>query len=183
MPIPERIIGLDPGLGTTGWGLIETDGHRLRYLDAGYIAPPKTLGLPERLAFLHKTLCDLLETHRPHRAAVEMVFINVNAKSSLTLCHARGVILMTPAAFGIPVLEYPANTIKKCVVGVGHADKVQVQAMIRHLLPTAPLFDKHDTADALAVAICGSLTPPQASVAKKQQVFKKSNLKEQATLF
>jgi crossover junction endodeoxyribonuclease RuvC len=181
MPIPERIIGLDPGLGTTGWGLIETDGHRLRYLDAGYIAPPKTLGLPERLAFLHKALCDLLETHRPHRAAVEMVFIN--AKSSLTLCHARGVILMTPAAFGIPVLEYPANTIKKCVVGVGHADKVQVQAMIRHLLPTAPLFDKHDTADALAVAICGSLTPPQESVAKKQQAFKKSSLKEQETLF
>ena len=67
MPIPERIIGLDPGLGTTGWGLIETDGHRLRYLDAGYIAPPKTLGLPERLAFLHNALCHLLETHRPHR--------------------------------------------------------------------------------------------------------------------
>ncbi|MFM7622222.1 MAG: crossover junction endodeoxyribonuclease RuvC [Alphaproteobacteria bacterium] len=161
MPPPERIIGLDPGLSTTGWGLIETEGQRLRYLDAGHIAPPKALDLPERLAFLHKALCGLLETHRPHRAAVEMVFINGNAKSSLTLCHARGVVLMTPAAFGIPVLEYPANTIKKCVVGVGHADKVQVQAMIRHLLPTAPLFAKHDTADALAVAICGSLTPPQ----------------------
>ena len=167
MTMPERIIGLDPGLGTTGWGVIETVGQRLRYIDAGYITPPKTLGLPERLAFLHKTLCTLLETHRPDRAAVEMVFINVNAKSSLTLCHARGVVLMTPAAFGIPVWEYPANTIKKCVVGVGHADKIQVQAMIRHLLPTAPLFDKHDTADALAVAVCGSLAPPQPLCGKK----------------
>jgi crossover junction endodeoxyribonuclease RuvC len=159
MPPSQRIIGLDPGLGTTGWGVIEVDGQRLKYLDAGHISPPKSLNLPEKLAFLHKSLCHLLEAHRPDRAAVEMVFINVNAKSSLTLCHARGVVLMTPAAFGIPVLEYPANTIKKCVVGVGHADKIQVQAMIRHLLPTAPTFAKHDTADALAVAICGSLAP------------------------
>ena len=164
MPPSQRIIGLDPGLGTTGWGVIETDGQRLRYVDAGHIAPPKALGLPERLAFLYQALCALLETHQPHRAAVEMVFINGNAKSSLTLCHARGVILMTPAAFGIPVWEYPANTVKKCVVGVGHADKVQVQAMIRHLLPSAPVFAKHDTADALAVAICGSLAAPKNAV-------------------
>lgn len=164
MPPSQRIIGLDPGLGTTGWGVIETDGQRLRYVDAGHIAPPKALGLPERLAFLHQALSALLETHQPHRAAVEMVFINGNAKSSLTLCHARGVILMTPAAFGIPVWEYPANTVKKCVVGVGHADKVQVQAMIRHLLPSAPVFAKHDTADALAVAICGSLAAPKNAV-------------------
>ena len=153
-----RIIGLDPGLTTTGWGIVDSDGYHLQYVAAGHVSPPKSLGLPQRLAVLHQQLMGILNEYSPQKAAVEMVFLNVNAKSSLTLCHARGVILMTPAIFGIPVLEYPANTIKKSVVGVGHADKKQVQAMIGHLLPAAPIFAKHDVADALATAICGAVS-------------------------
>lgn len=150
---PCRILGLDPGLRFTGWGLIESIDNRLRFLDAGRIAVPNTLEMAQRLAFLHRELETLLTSLRPDTAAVEETFSNTNAKSTLKLGMARGVVLMAPALFNIPVGEYAANTIKKTVVGAGHADKTQIQHMVKMLLPQAQ-FDSPDAADALAIAIC-----------------------------
>lgn len=148
-----RILGLDPGLRFTGWGFIESIDNRLRFLDAGRIAIPENMALAERLAFLHNELQTLLNALQPDEAAVEETFSNVNAKSTLKLGMARGVVLLAPALLNIRVGEYAANTIKKTVVGAGHADKTQVQHMVKMLLPQAR-FDSPDAADALAIAIC-----------------------------
>lgn len=150
---PRRILGLDPGLRFTGWGLIESIDNRLRFLGAGRISVPETLDMAQRLAFLHRELESLLASLQPDEAAVEETFSNVNAKSTLKLGMARGVVLMAPALLNIPVGEYAANTIKKTVVGAGHADKNQIQHMVKMLLPQAQ-FDSPDAADALAIAIC-----------------------------
>jgi crossover junction endodeoxyribonuclease RuvC len=148
-----RIIGIDPGLRRCGWGVIESEGNRLRYVACGTIMPRVDRSLAERLAELHDGLRALIDAHRPDEAAVEETFVNAGARSALQLGQARGVALMTPAAMGLPVGEYAANLVKKSVVGSGHAEKLQIQLMVRTLLPTAD-FKGADAADALAIAIC-----------------------------
>jgi crossover junction endodeoxyribonuclease RuvC len=148
-----RIIGIDPGLRRCGWGIIESEGSRLRYVACGTITPAATGALADRLAELHAGLRGLIELHRPDEAAVEETFVNAGARSALQLGQARGVALMTPASMGLLVGEYAANLVKKSVVGTGHAEKSQVQLMVKTLLPAAD-FKGADAADALAIAIC-----------------------------
>jgi len=148
-----RVIGLDPGLRHTGWGVIDVDGTRLSHVANGVVSPDATLPIAERLAFLHKALLDLIEDWSPTTAAVEETFVNKNPESTLKLGLARGAVLLAPALLGLEVAEYAPKTVKKSVVGVGAADKDQVQAMVRRLLPKAT-FKSADAADALAVAIC-----------------------------
>ena len=148
-----RIIGIDPGLRRCGWGIIESEGNRLRYVASGTITPVVDRSLAERLAELHAGLRALIELHRPDEAAVEETFVNAGPRSALQLGQARGVVLMTPATMGLPVGEYAANLVKKSVVGTGHAEKAQIQMMVKTLLPTAD-FKGADAADALAIAIC-----------------------------
>jgi crossover junction endodeoxyribonuclease RuvC len=148
-----RLLGLDPGLRHTGWGIIDVEGSHLRYVADGAIHPKADLGLPERLVHLHHALAKVISDHRPAEAAVEETFVSQNAASTLKLGMARGVVVLVPALASLPVSEYPANLIKKSVVGVGHATKDQVQMMVRRLLPGCRL-DSEDSADALAVAIC-----------------------------
>jgi crossover junction endodeoxyribonuclease RuvC len=148
-----RIIGIDPGLRRCGWGIIESEGNRLRYVACGTLTPAIGDSLADRLVELHLGLRALIELHRPDEAAVEETFVNAGARSALQLGQARGVVLMTPASMGLPVGEYAANLVKKSVVGTGHAEKSQVQLMVKTLLPAAD-FRGADAADALAIAIC-----------------------------
>ena len=148
-----RIIGLDPGLQHTGWGIIDQDGSRLSFVAAGRISSVASRPLSERLVEIHAGLNVVLDEHQPDTAAVEETFVNKNPTSTLKLGLARGVVLLVPARAGLPVAEYGANHVKKSIVGAGHADKTQVQMMVRTLLPGAA-FRTPDAADALAVAIC-----------------------------
>ena len=148
-----RIIGIDPGLRRCGWGVIEAEGNRLRYVACGVLTPKVDAELAVRLAELNAGLAALLDRFVPHEAAVEETFVNQGARSALILGQARGVALMTPAARGLPVAEYAANLVKKSVVGTGHAEKAQVGLMVKTLLPAAD-FKGADAADALAIAIC-----------------------------
>jgi crossover junction endodeoxyribonuclease RuvC len=148
-----RILGVDPGLRATGWGVIEAAGSRLIFIACGSIETDAATALAERLAAIHRLLTGLVERERPHEAAVEETFINRDPQSALKLGQARGVALATLALTGLPVAEYAANLIKKTVVGVGHAEKRQVAMMVRMLLP-ASTASTSDAADALAVAIC-----------------------------
>jgi crossover junction endodeoxyribonuclease RuvC len=148
-----RLLGIDPGLRFTGWGVVEAAGNRLRHIDDGVIATDGTAGVPERLRALHDALAALLREHRPDEAAVEETYVNRNGTATLKLGYARGVALLAPALLGIPVTEYAALAVKRAVVGTGAAEKTQVQAMVRRLLPGARLR-RADAADALAVAIC-----------------------------
>jgi crossover junction endodeoxyribonuclease RuvC len=148
-----RIIGIDPGLRRCGWGIIESSGNRLSFIACGTITPPVEGPLATRLVELHHGISAVIEEHAPDEAAVEETFVSAGARSALQLGQARGVVLMTPALRGLPVGEYAANLIKKSVVGTGHAEKAQVQMMIKILLPTAT-FKGADAADALAIAIC-----------------------------
>ncbi len=147
-----KILGLDPGLGTTGWGLIAADGNRLSHLANGEFRTSPASPLPARLAQIADQLEALLAEHRPDGAAVEEVFVNKNPQSTLKLGQARGVALMLAARSGLDVGEYAARLVKKAVVGNGNAEKVQVHAMIARLLPGAKIAGP-DAADALAVAI------------------------------
>jgi crossover junction endodeoxyribonuclease RuvC len=152
-----RIIGLDPGLQHTGWGIIDQDGSRLSFVAAGRISSIASRALAERLVAIHHGLTAVIELHQPEAAAVEETFVNKNPTSTLKLGLARGVALLTPALHRLEVFEYPANLIKKSVVGAGHAGKEQVQMMVRVLLPASALgagVGSPDAADALAVAIC-----------------------------
>ncbi|MBT2242578.1 crossover junction endodeoxyribonuclease RuvC [Sphingobium sp. BHU LFT2] len=146
------ILGLDPGLGTTGWGLIAADGNRLTHVGNGQIKTDSAMSLATRLMALDLALTDLILEHRPDGAAVEEVFVNVNPQSTLKLGQARGVILLNAARSGMEVGEYAARLVKKSVVGVGNASKEQVHAMVQRLLPGAKIVGS-DAADALAVAI------------------------------
>ena len=146
------ILGLDPGLGTTGWGLIAADGNRLSHIANGQIKTDAALSLPARLLSLDAALTDLILAHKPDSAAVEEVFVNANPQSTLKWGQARGVVLLNAARSGIEVGEYAARLVKKSVVGVGNASKEQVHAMILRLLPGAKIAGA-DAADALAVAI------------------------------
>jgi crossover junction endodeoxyribonuclease RuvC len=147
------VLGLDPGLRHTGWGVIDVAGNRLRHVADGVVHAPTDLPLAERLVALFRALTAVLERFGPDEAAVEESFVNKNPASTLKLGVARGVVLLAPAERGLPVAEYSANLIKKSVVGAGHADKEQVQVMVRHLLPGCAI-EQPDAADALAVAIC-----------------------------
>jgi crossover junction endodeoxyribonuclease RuvC len=148
-----RIIGIDPGLRRCGWGIIDSEGNRLGFVAAGTITPPADQPLPLRLRHLFEGLSALIGRYEPHEAAVEETFVSAGARSALLLGQARGVALMTPAALGLAVGEYAANLVKKSIVGAGHAEKGQIQMMVRILLPAAD-FKGADAADALAIAIC-----------------------------
>ena len=147
-----KILGLDPGLGTTGWGLIQAEGNRLAHLANGQIKTDASAPLAQRLSVLAEQLEALIAQHRPDAAAVEEVFVNANPQSTLKLGQARGVVIMTGARAGLDVGEYAARLVKKAVVGVGNAEKAQVHAMVARLLPGAKIAGP-DAADALAVAI------------------------------
>ena len=147
-----RILGLDPGLRKTGWGMIAVDGNRLVHIAHGVIAPGETLPFSERLLFLFEGVCRIIELHAPHEAAIEETFMTANGSSTLKLGHARAAAMIAPARAGLLVAEYAAKVVKKAVVGTGGADKDQVAFMIARLLPTAG-SPTADAADALAVAI------------------------------
>jgi crossover junction endodeoxyribonuclease RuvC len=148
-----RVIGLDPGLRHTGWGVIDVAGNRLAHVADGVVHAAVDQPLAMRLVSLYRQLNEVLERYRPDEAAVEETFVNRNPASTLKLGLARGVVLLAPAERGLAVAEYSANLVKKSVVGAGHADKAQVQMMVRHLLPGC-VGGAADAADALAVAIC-----------------------------
>jgi crossover junction endodeoxyribonuclease RuvC len=148
-----RVLGLDPGLRHTGWGVIDIDGNRLVHVADGVAHAATGQPLAMRLVALFRQIGEVLERFRPDEAAVEESFVNRNAASTLKLGVARGVVLLAPAERGLPVAEYSANLIKKAVVGAGHAEKTQVQMMVRRLLPGFAI-GAADAADALAVAIC-----------------------------
>ena len=148
-----RIIGIDPGLRRTGWGVIESDGVRLSYVASGLVTSTDKEELSYRLRELFEGISSVLASYEPREAAVEETFVNENPRATLKLGQARGMALLAPALKGLRVAEYPPNLIKKSVVGAGHAEKHQIQAMIGFLLPKAK-FDSADEADALAIAIC-----------------------------
>lgn len=147
------ILGLDPGLGTTGWGVISSEGNRLSHIANGQIKTDAKMSLASRLLKIDLELTDLMLEYRPDACAVEEVFVNSNPQSTLKLGQARGVVLLGASRSGLEIGEYAARAVKKSVVGVGNADKTQVQAMIKILLPGVKLAGA-DAADALAVAIC-----------------------------
>lgn len=150
------ILGIDPGLQKTGYGVIQKRQNHLTPIKAGVIKPDVSLPLSERLGYLHQELLDVIKTYTPSEVAIEEVFVNKNPLSTLKLGMARGVLLMTPSLQGIPVYEYSANLVKKSVVGSGHANKDQIMMMIKTLLPTLQNKLTTDSADALAIAICHS---------------------------
>lgn len=147
-----RILGLDPSLSSTGWGIIEAENNRIRYVADGFIPTDTKMSLEERLVIIHKALSEVIEFYKPDEAAIEKVFLNSNAVSTIKLGMARGVVIMSPALYNIPVTEYEANKVKKAVVGVGHADKNQVERMVSVLLPGCKPKN-NDASDALAIAI------------------------------
>ena len=148
-----RIIGIDPGLRRTGWGVIESDGVRLIYVASGHVGSDPADELSWRLRTLFEGLSSVLTAWSPREASVEETFVNENPRATLKLGQARGMALLAPALKGLKVAEYPPNLIKKTVVGSGHADKKQIQMMVGMLLPKAK-FESADEADALAIAIC-----------------------------
>lgn len=147
-----RILGLDPGLRRTGWGVVAVDGARLSWVAHGVVAPSDKLPLAERLLALLDGVGEVIAAHAPHEAAVEEVFMTANGASTLKLGHARAASLIAPARAGLSVAEYAARKVKQCVVGTGGADKAQVAFMVARLLP-ASCGPTADAADALAVAI------------------------------
>lgn len=150
---PVRLIGLDPGLVRTGWGVVESADSRLAFVACGTVSTSPDAAVAERLARLYDSLARVIETWRPESAAVEETFVNRNPHSALRLGLARGAALLAPARAGLPVAEYHNRTIKKAVAGTGRADKTQMTFMVRRLLPGCRP-DSADAADALAAAIC-----------------------------
>ena len=146
------IIGLDPGLGTTGWGVIAKSGNRISHVANGQVRTDPAAALAERLVTLDRELADVIARHAPDAGAVEEVFVNANPQSTLKLGQARGVCLLVLARAGLPVSEYATRLVKKALVGTGAAEKAQVQAMLKVLLPGVKLAGA-DAADALAVAV------------------------------
>ena len=149
---PVRILGIDPGLRRTGWGVVEIEGNRLVFVGCGSVEPPEGLPLASRLLAIHEGLATVLGDFKPAEAAVEQTFVNKDGVATLKLGQARGVAMLTPAMFGISVAEYAPNQVKKTVVGAGHADKNQILVMLKILLPKAEPKSP-DAADALAIAI------------------------------
>ncbi|MEN3791129.1 crossover junction endodeoxyribonuclease RuvC [Fulvimarina sp. MAC3] len=151
--IPIRIIGIDPGLRRTGWGIVETQGNSLRFVASGTVTSDAKCDLASRLKQLHDGLSEIVHAYRPDEAAVEQTFVNKDAVATLKLGQARGIALLVPSLAGIPVAEYAPNAVKKAVIGVGHGDKKQIHMMVNVLMPKAT-FDTDDAADAIAIAIC-----------------------------
>lgn len=152
-PTPAtRILGLDPGLRRTGWGVIVLEGNRLKFVACGAVTTKSEWALAERLVQLHDGLRDVIAAHRPDVAAVEHTFVNKDPVATLKLGQARAIALLVPAQAGLEVAEYAPNQVKKSVVGVGHAEKDQVHAMVKVLLPQSTA-ETADAADALAIAI------------------------------
>jgi crossover junction endodeoxyribonuclease RuvC len=149
---PVRILGIDPGLRRTGWGVIETEGNRLIFIGCGSVEPSDGLPLASRLLAIHQGLARVLADFMPTEAAVEQTFVNKDGAATLKLGQARGVAMLAPAMAGITVAEYAPNQVKKTVVGAGHADKNQILMMLKILLPKADP-QSADAADALAVAV------------------------------
>ena len=150
---PIRILGIDPGLRRTGWGLIEADGNRLIHIACGSLETNERAELGTRLLAIHDGLVAVIEQYQPHEAAVEATFVNANAAATLKLGQARGIAMLVPAKAGLTVAEYAPNVIKKTVIGAGHGEKMQIRMMVGVLLPRAdPKSD--DAADALAIAVC-----------------------------
>lgn len=147
-----RILGIDPGLRRTGWGVVESDGNRLIFVGCGSVEPPDGLPLAGRLLAIHDGLAAVLRDFNPAEAAVEQTFVNKDGVATLKLGQARGVAMLAPAMFGLSVSEYAPNQVKKTVVGAGHADKNQILVMLKILLPKAEPKSP-DAADALAIAI------------------------------
>lgn len=150
-----RILGLDPSLSSTGWGVIEVEGNRLQYVADGFIPTQPKMPIEERLDFIFRTLCEVIETYKPVEAAIEKTFLNQNPESSLKLSMARGVVILAAGYNHIPLYELEPNKVKKALVGVGHADKHQVEAMIKILLPGCNPKN-NDSSDALAMAVARS---------------------------
>lgn len=150
---PIRILGIDPGLRRTGWGLIESDGNRLIHVACGSVETSERATLGSRLVAIHDGLNAVIAQFAPHEAAVENTFVNGNGASTLKLGQARGIAMLVPARAGLTVAEYAPNLVKKSIVGSGHAEKMQIRVMIGVLLPKADP-QSQDAADALAIAIC-----------------------------
>ncbi len=148
-----RIIGIDPGLRHTGWGVVDGIGNQLIFVASGTISANPKMDMASRLCQIHEGLVSVLHIYQPHEAAVEQVFVNKNGSATLKLGQARGIAMLVPAQAGLQVAEYAPNAVKKSVIGVGHGDKRQVQMMVNMLLPKAK-FESDDAADALAIAIC-----------------------------
>ena len=148
-----RIIGIDPGLRRTGWGIIDTLGNSLKFVASGTVTSDDKADLASRLCQLHDGLSDVIHLHKPDEAAVEQTFVNKDAVATLKLGQARGIAMLVPAKAGLLVAEYAPNAVKKAVIGVGHGEKQQIQMMLKVLMPKA-VFSGADAADALAIAIC-----------------------------
>jgi crossover junction endodeoxyribonuclease RuvC len=149
---PIRILGIDPGLRRTGWGVVAIEGNRLTFLDCGSLATQDRAALSIRLKTIHDGLREVINQHAPDEAAVEATFVNKDAAATLKLGQARGIAMLVPAIAGLPVAEYAPNLVKKAIIGTGHGEKAQIRMMIAVLLPKAePQSD--DAADALAIAI------------------------------
>lgn len=151
-PAPIRILGVDPGLRNTGWGVIDCVGTRISFVACGTIRSDGNASLAERLRQLHQGVAEVIIAHRPDEAAIEETFVNRDPQATLKLGQARGAAMLAPALAGLPVAEYAANLVKKTVVGAGHAEKQQIAMMVKVLLPRADARSA-DAADALAVAI------------------------------
>jgi len=149
---PIRILGIDPGLRRTGWGVVEVDGNRLIYVACGSVATSDKVSLAERLVVIHDGLSKVVEDHAPDEAAVEATFVNRDATATLKLGQARGIAMLVPAKAGLSVAEYAPNLVKKTIVGAGHAEKAQIRLMVGVLLPKATP-QSEDAADALAIAV------------------------------
>lgn len=152
-----RILGIDPGLVATGWGVIEQRGQAVHFVDCGVITPDAKRTLAQRLGDLHQALQDVIVHYAPQEAAIEETFVTANGASTLKLGQARGALIVTLAAAGLPVSEHAARLVKKSIVGTGSADKHQIAQMVGVLLPAARqalAACRHDAADALAVALC-----------------------------
>ncbi len=147
------IIGLDPGLRFTGWGVIENVGNTLSYIASGVVAVKEKQDLATRLGDIHKGVTEVIKKYNPDEAAIEETFVNKNPLTTLRLGQARGAVMLAPALLDIPVFEYSPNLIKKTVVGTGHAEKTQIQTMVKHLLPKSNETNP-DANDALAICIC-----------------------------
>ncbi|AYD02080.1 crossover junction endodeoxyribonuclease RuvC [Neorhizobium sp. NCHU2750] len=148
-----RIIGIDPGLRRTGWGVIDTIGNSLKFVASGTVTSDGDLDLASRLCQLHDGLAEVVHAYKPDEAAVEQTFVNKDAVATLKLGQARGVVMLVPARAGLPVAEYAPNAVKKSVIGVGHGEKQQIHLMLKILMPKVE-FKGNDAADALAIAIC-----------------------------
>ena len=164
-----RIFGIDPGSERTGYGCVETDGSRHRMVTCGAISTASAPSLPDRLLVIHRGLAGLLSECRPDAVAIESIFYAANARSALTLGHARGVALLAAVEAGVPVSEYAPAEIKRAVVGHGRAEKAQVQHMVMRLLGLSAVPSPHDAADALAAAICHAHSSVPAHVLRRMR--------------